>query len=238
MFCWPCCLVTTALQLFVFMYFGTTKREEEDTYFQIVKLNVFFKSCNSDAPELRDVARKELGFQFLCGINQVRPRLLWIRRSWWWEIEMERDLIKLEMPCITAPLVLARPGRSMNNYGGCLSPRPTANQSITPQDSDLSQDEESGNLLYISYFWHMPQLLLSSGLKLISETCFNIGGLLEGFASLPEIQILFSKYEFNSICQIISLSFLFDLTRNHIGPVSFRHGLWLFNQIMQIFKLL
>ena len=32
----------TALQLFVFMYFGTTKREEEDTSFQIVKLNVFF----------------------------------------------------------------------------------------------------------------------------------------------------------------------------------------------------
>ena len=126
----------------------------------------------------------------------------------------------------------------MNNYGGCLSPRPTANQSITPQDSDLSQDEESGNLLYISYFWHMPQLLLSSGLKLISETCFNIGGLLEGFASLPEIQILFSKYEFNSSCQIISLSFLFDFTKNHIGPVSFRHGMWLFNQIMQIFKLL
>ena len=28
------------------VYFGTTKREEEDTSFQIVKLNVFFKSCN------------------------------------------------------------------------------------------------------------------------------------------------------------------------------------------------
>ena len=67
------------------------------------------------------------------------------------EIEMEGDLIKLEMPRITAPTRAGLTG-SMNNYGGCLSPRPTANQSITPQDSDLSQDEESGNLLYISYF--------------------------------------------------------------------------------------
>ena len=68
------------------------------------------------------------------------------------ETEMEGDLIKLEMPRITAPARAGLTGHSMNNYGGCLSPRPTANQSITPQDSDLSQDEESGNLLYISYF--------------------------------------------------------------------------------------